>query len=77
MDNMNWQEELKKAEKQGGKSWAEMNDREFNPLYNPDAITIIKQIDGNFKLWGQRFGKMVEIRSVKPEDCLSEFLTGG
>ena len=63
-------EEIKEAEEQEG-TW----DQEFDPHKNPEVISIIKQRDGNFKLWGQRFGKMVELRGVKPEDVLVEFLT--
>jgi hypothetical protein len=63
-------EEIKEAEEQEG-TW----DQEFDPNKNPEVISIIKQRDGNFKLWGQRFGKMVELRGVKPEDVLVEFLT--
>ena len=63
-------EEIKEAEEQEG-----TQNQEFNPNKNPEVISIIKQKDGNFKLWGQRFGKMVELRGVKPEDVLVEFLT--
>ena len=70
MDNLTPAEELKKAEEQQG-----TQEQEFDPHKNPEAISIIRQKDGNFKLWGQRFGKMVELRAVKPEDVLIEFLS--
>ena len=63
-------EEIKDAEEQEG-----TQDQEFDPHKNPEVISIIKQRDGNFKLWGQRFGKIIELRGVKPEDVLVEFLT--
>ena len=63
-------EEIKEAEEQEG-----TQEQEFDPNKNPEVISIIKQRDGNFKLWGQRFGKMIELRGVKPEDVLVEFLT--
>ena len=63
-------EEIKEAEEQEG-----TQNQEFDPNKNPEVISIIKQRDGNFKLWGQRFGKIVELRGVKPEDVLVEFLT--
>lgn len=75
MDNLNPEnltpaEELKKAEEMQG-----TGEQEFDPYKNPEAISIIKQKDGNFKLWGQKFGKMVELRGVKPEDVVAEFIT--
>lgn len=63
-------EAIKEAEEMQG-----TKEQEFDPHKNPEAISIIRQKDGNFKLWGQRFGKMIELRAVKPEDCLGEFLT--
>ena len=82
MDNLNPKaltaaEELKAAEGMAGKSWAGMRDEDFNPLKNPDMITIERQSDGNFKLRSQKNGKMVELRAGKPEDALVEFLTSG
>ena len=66
------EEAIKEAEEIQG-----TQEQEFDPHKNTEAISIIKQKDGNFKLWGQRFGKMVELRAVKPEDVLIEFLTKG
>ena len=61
---------IKEAEEMQG-----TKEQEFDPYKNPKAISIIEQKDGNFKIWGQRNGKMVEIRAGKPEDCLGQFLT--
>ena len=63
-------ESIKEAEEMQG-----TQEQEFNPHKNPEAIAIIRQKDGNWKLWGQRFGKMVELRAGKPEDVLMGFLT--
>jgi len=70
MENLTPEESIKKAEEMQG-----TQEQEWNPHKNPKAISIIEQRDGNWKLWGQRFGKMIELRAVKPEDCLGEFLT--
>ena len=70
-------EELKQAEEMQGKSALEYPDSHFNPVKNPDVISIIKQEDGNYKAFGQRFGHMIEKRGVKPEDVLVELLTQG
>lgn len=64
------EEALKQAEEMQGTS-----EQVFDPHKNPEAISIIRQKDGNYKLWGQKFGKMIELRGVKPEDVLGEFLT--
>jgi hypothetical protein len=77
MDNLTREQALRQAEAQGGKSWAGMTDADFNPLKNPEMITIEKQQDGNFKLRAQKHGKMIELRGVKPEDVLVEYLTSG
>jgi hypothetical protein len=76
-------ESIKEAEEMQGKSIKSLDydgesiypDNYWNPFKNIDVISIIKQKDGNYKLWGQRFGKMVELRGVKPEDVLGGFLT--
>ena len=52
-----------------------MRDEDFNPLKNPEMITIERQSDGNFKLRAQKNGKMMEIRAIKPEDAIVEYLT--
>jgi hypothetical protein len=74
MDNLNEQgltsaEAIKKMEELQG-----TGEQEFNPYKNPKAISIIEQADGNWKLWGQKNGKMVEIRSGKPQDAVGEFI---
>ncbi len=80
MDNLNPEnltpaEEIKKAEEQGGKDFISYSDAEFNPVKNPKVISVMQMVDGNWKAFGQKNGKMLCIRGVKPEDCLVEFLT--
>ncbi len=75
MDNLNEKEltadeAIKKMEEQQGTS-----EQEFNPYKNPKAISIIEQPDGNYKLFAQKHGKMVEIRSGTPETAVAEFIT--
>lgn len=82
MDNLNEKdltpaEELKKAEEQAGIPIGYAEDHYFNPVKNNLAISIIQQGDGNWKLYGQKNGRMYEIRAIKPEDCLAEYLTSG
>lgn len=48
---------------------------EYDPTTNPDAISLIKQADGNWKGWIQKNGTVVEVREIKPEDCLIKLLT--
>ena len=75
MDNLTPEQSLKQAEEQQGKSWAGMRDEDFNPLKNPRVISIEQQQDGNWKLRAQKNGKMMEIRAIKPEDAIVEYLT--
>jgi hypothetical protein len=69
------EEEIKKAEEQQGKNWVSYEDKDFNPVKNPKVISIMQMEDGNFKVFGLKHGKMLVIRSGKPEDVLTEFLT--
>lgn len=48
---------------------------EYDPEKNPDAISIIRQQDGNWMGWMQKNGKMVEAREIKPEDVLLKLIT--
>jgi len=48
---------------------------EFDPNKNHDAISIIRQEDGNYKGFQWKFGKLIEVREVKPEDCILKLLT--
>lgn len=52
-----------------------MIDSDYNPHKNPKAISLIQQPDGNWKGFMQRFDKVVEVREIKPEDCLIKLLT--
>ena len=51
--------------------------QETNPEKNEKAISLIEQEDGNWKGFAMKFGKLVEVREVKPEDCLLKILTHG
>jgi len=48
---------------------------EHDPEKNHDAISIIKQEDGNWKGWMYKHGKVVEVRQVDPLTVLSLLLT--
>ena len=52
-----------------------MEDKDFNPYKNPGVISLVKQSDGNWKGYYQKYGKTLEVREIKPEDCLSKLLT--
>lgn len=78
MDNLNPKdltpaEAIKKMEEQAGK--LSYSDAEFNPEKNPKVICIMQMLDGNWKAFGQRNGKMMVIRAGKPQDALGEYLT--
>ncbi|MDE2015909.1 MAG: hypothetical protein KGI72_05300 [Patescibacteria group bacterium] len=53
----------------------EKEDKYYNPFLNPDAIVIVKQADGNYKGWANRFGKVVEERQFDPLVVLQLLLT--
>jgi hypothetical protein len=48
---------------------------EFNPEKNHDAISIIKQPDGNWKGWMWKNGKLYEERQVDPSTVLLLLMT--
>ena len=52
-----------------------MEEIQFSPLKNPNAISIILQEDGNYKAYAQKYGTMVEVRDVSPESVLALILT--
>lgn len=53
-----------------------MNEKiEFDPAKNEKVISLLHDKDGNWRGWTQRFGKLVEVREAKPEDCLVKLLT--
>lgn len=72
-DDLTPAEEIKKAEEMQG--YEDYGDKWFDPRLNPTIISIWKEKDGNYKAWGQKNGRMIKLRSGKPEDVLSEFLT--
>ena len=74
-ENLTAEKSIKKAEEMQGRSVLEYEDSHFNPAKNDKVISIVEQADGNFKIYGQRNGKMIEIREGKPQDALEVFLT--
>lgn len=53
----------------------EEKDEYFNPSKNPNAISIVQQADGNWKGYMFKFGKIITVREVKPEDALLMLIT--
>ena len=47
----------------------------WDPSENADVISLVKQADGNWKGFAQKFGNLIEVREVGPQDCLSALLT--
>ncbi len=47
----------------------------FSPLNNKNVISIIKQEDGNYKGWINKFGKLIEVRGISPDEVLRLLLT--
>lgn len=52
-------------------------DTQYDPKQNPKAISIIQQEDGNWMGWASKWGTIVSVREVKPEDCLTKLITHG
>lgn len=48
---------------------------EHDPLKNNNAISIIKQEDGNYKGYIVKYGKLVEVREIDPQSVLQRLLT--
>ena len=48
---------------------------EYNPELNANAISIIKQEDGNYKGFMQKHGAFIEVRQVDPLTVLMNLLT--
>jgi len=70
MEEHNALNEIKKIE-----AGIKKEDKEYDPTKNPNAISIIKQPDGNYKGWTQRNGKLIEIRTNDPQTVLLGLLT--
>lgn len=47
----------------------------YSPYENENAISLIKQMDGNWKGWMQRHGKVVEVRAGDPNTVLTMLIT--
>lgn len=53
----------------------EQNDTiEFSPYKNENVTAIIKQPDGNYKGYMNKFGKVIEVRGVSPDEVLQLLL---
>lgn len=48
---------------------------DYDPATNANAISLIKQPDGNWIGQTQRFGKLVDVREISPEVALQKLLT--
>lgn len=48
---------------------------DFNPETNPNAIVIVKQLDGNYIGRMNKHGKVVEVRQGTPETVLTLLIT--
>lgn len=53
------------------------NHMNYDPAENENVIALVRQDDGNWKGFAQKFGKLVEVREAKPEDALVKLLTHG
>lgn len=47
----------------------------YNPEKNKDAISIIRQEDGNYKGYAQKDGKLIEVRAGDPHTALEMLIT--
>lgn len=47
----------------------------YDPTVNKDAISIIRQPDGNWKGWMQKDGVVVEVRDISPGTVLERLIT--
>lgn len=50
-------------------------DDKYNPAKNINAISLIKQEDGNWVGWMWKNGAIIEVREVGPETVLLKLLT--
>ncbi len=48
---------------------------EFDPHKNPAVISIVKQEDGNYIGYTQRFGEVITSRTNDPQTVLLELIT--
>ena len=46
-----------------------------NPFKNPNAISLVRQPDGNWKGWMSKFDKVIEVREIGPDTALQMLLT--
>lgn len=48
---------------------------DHNPSSNPNAISLVKQPDGNWKGYINKNGAVIEVRDIGPETVLQRLLT--
>lgn len=48
---------------------------DYNPETNENAISLIKQVDGNWKGYMQKHGKLIDVRDIAPDTVLGRLLT--
>ncbi len=53
----------------------ENNTFQWDPIKNKDVIALTHEKDGNWKAYGQKFGKLIVTREVSPEAALGRLLT--
>ena len=52
-----------------------MKEENYNPEENENVISIIKQPDGNYCGYAQKFGKLVKVREGDPMTVLTALIT--
>ncbi len=48
---------------------------DFNPTTNPNVMTLVRQKDGNWKGYMQKFGTLVEVRDIDPQTVVVRLIT--
>ncbi len=51
------------------------DERVYDPASNHDAISIIRQLDGNWMGWMHKHGRLVEVRDISPGMVLERLIT--
>ncbi len=75
MRTLNYQDKSKRLLINMDEPIAFFNSEEHDPSKNAKAISLIQQPDGNWKGYGNRFGKLIVVREMSPNDCLVKLLT--
>jgi hypothetical protein len=48
---------------------------EFNPVKNDTIITIMRDLDGNYRGFTQKYGKLIQVRTAEPNAALTLLMT--